>query len=180
MNTLPESAMRTIADQAQQDEVLRRIFLEHFDLPTQDNLIEIGDMAERQAKAGYRAWGMMGIEVALAMANMIISMRKPEAGRGLRVMQDLTYALNANDFWAKNAPILVPVLTVAINAHKDGVALKVDAKNNGEYTVYDKLTSASSLVPLEIFSMILYLVGGPMLMSNRSLPLKIALAPYLT
>ena len=180
MNTLPETATRILADQAQQDEMLRRIFMEHFDLPTGEKLDQIENPVERDAKAGYRAWGLMGIEVALAMANMIIAMKKPDAGRGLRVMQDLTYALNANDFWTKNAPILVPVLTVAINAHKDSVSLKVDAQRNGEYTIYDKLTSASSLVPLEIFSMILYLVGGPMLMSNRSLPLKIALAPYLT
>jgi hypothetical protein len=173
MNTLPESTMRAIAKQSEVDEVLRGIFKEHFDIPTNE------DIEKDPNKMGYRAWAMMAIEVAVSMANMIISMRKPESGRGLRVMQDLVYALNANDFWAKNAPILVPILTVMCNAHKDGVALKVDAMQNSEYTIYDKLTSATQLVPLEIFSMILYLVGGPMLMSNRSLPLKIALAPYL-
>ncbi len=169
----PESAKRIVVDQAQQDEMLRGIFKEHFEIPTNE------EIEAKPEKIGYRAWGLMAIEVAVSMANMIIAMNKPEAGRNFRVMQDLIYALNANDFWAKNAPILVPILTIMCNAHKDGVAIKADAAMNSEYTIYDKLASATSLVPLEIFSMLLYLVGGPMLMSNRSLQLKIALAPYL-
>ena len=179
MNILPEAATKVLADQVQLDESLRKIFFEHFDLPTQDRIAEVQLPEERHAMMGQRAWGMQAVEVAVSMANLIISMRKPEAGRGLRVIQDLMYSLNANDFWTKNAPVIVPILTVAINAHKDYVALKTDAALNREYTLYDKLTSASGLVPLEVFSIILYLVGGPMQMSNRSLQLKMALAPYL-
>lgn len=173
MSTLPEAAMATIADNARKDEVLRKIFMEHFALPSNE------DIEKNPEKVGYRAWGMMAIEVSVSMANLVIAMRHPQSGRSLRAIQDLAYGLNANDFWGKNAPILVPIMTVMINAHQNAVSLKADAVQNREYTIYDKLTSATELVPLEIFSMILYLVGGPSLMATQSLPLKLALAPYL-
>lgn len=175
MNTQPQitDAGKILAKQSEQDEMLRRILSQHFEIPTNE------DIEAKPDKIAYRAWALMAVEVGLAMSNMIIAMRKPESGRSFRAMQDLTYVLNSNDFWVKNAPILVPIITVMMNAHKDGAALKMEARNDGEYTIYDKLTSATSLVCLEIFSILLYLVGGPQLMGVQSLPLKIALAPYL-
>lgn len=165
--------VKVLADQVQQDEMLRKIFAEHFELPTNE------EVEGRPDKIGQRAWTLMAIEVALSCANMVIAMNRPESGRSFRSIQDLLYVLNSNDFWVKNGPVLVPVMAMACNAHKDGVAFKLDAIKNQEYTIYDKLTSATTLVPLEIFSMLLYLVGGPMLMATRSMQLKLALAPYL-
>ena len=120
----------------------------------------------------------MASEVGVALANILISTKNPESGRGYRAVTDLVYALNANDFWLKNAPILIPVLTVVLNAHKDGLNYKMERENLHEYAMYDKLTASTELVALEIFSMLLYLVGGPLLMGVRSGSLKFDLAPF--
>lgn len=174
MNTQPLTIdTKVLVKQSEQDEVIRKILLQHFDVPTNE------EIQEKPDKIAYRAWALLAVEVGLAMANMIIAMRKPDSGRSFRAMQDLTYVLNSNDFWLKNAPVLVPIITVMMNAHKDGVALKMEAAREQEYTIYDKMTSATGLVALEVFSILLYLVGGPLLMTSQSLPLKIALAPYL-
>lgn len=165
--------MKVLVKQTEQDEIMRRILAQHFDMPSNE------DIETKPDKIAYRGWALLAVEVGVAMANMIIAMRKPDSGRSFRAMQDLTYVLNCNDFWVKNAPVLVPIITVMMNAHKDGAALKLEASQEREYTIYDKMTSATSLVQLEIFSILLYLVGGPLLMTAQSLALKIALAPYL-
>lgn len=155
-----------LAQQTQKDDALREIFERHFDLEGQKDNI------------GYQAYARMAVEVCISIANVILSMKHPESRRGLRAIQDLTYGLNSNDFWMKNASVLLPVLTVIINAQKDFATFQLERKTMQEYGSYDKLISGSETVCLEIFSVILYLVGGPSLMSLASAPLKIDLAPH--
>jgi hypothetical protein len=57
--------------------------------------------------------------------------------------------------------------------------MAIRKKELEDYAIYDKMISAADGASLEIFSMLLYLVGGPTLMSEKSLPLKMDLAPYL-
>lgn len=159
-------AMSRVKNIASQDENIEKIFKKYFELDTD----------KHKDNPGYMAWALSALTAAMGVTNVLLAVRHPDSGRGFRAIQDLTYQLGANDFWSKNSPVLVPILTTALNAHKDYIAMRVEAGT--EYAVYDKLMSGAQAMPLEIFSMILYLVGGPMLMATSSLPLKTELAPY--
>lgn len=165
---LKDSIDRTIKNQTIVDDALRDIFKKHFEITEE----------KKNENPGYIAWASYAVEVAVAMSNIIISLNHPEQHRGFRAVSDLTFALNANEFWVKNAPVLVPVLTIILNSHRDYIDMAMQRKDMGEYAVYDKLMGSARIVALEIFPMILYLVGGPMLMSLASLELKKNLAPY--
>jgi len=151
------------------DDAIRDIFRKRFDVDSEAN----------KESPGYQAWALDAIEVGVALANMFIAVSRPESGRGFRMAKDLTYGLNASNFWIKNAPVLMPLITMALNAHADSLNLTIDAATHREYTGYDGLLAAAKAAPLEIFSMLLYLVGGPLLMSVASTPLKLDLMPYL-
>lgn len=169
MSSLQETVSNTLKAQANVDDQLRAIFMKHFEVEseTADN------------DAGRKSWALYAVDTAMAIANVLLAIKKPESGRGFRAISDLIYTLNANEFWNRNSPVLVPVLTVILSSHTDYLSLIVERSKMQEYAVYDKLISSAKIVPLEIFSMILYLVGGPMMMAASSLPLKLDLAPYI-
>jgi hypothetical protein len=73
----------------------------------------------------------------------------------------------------------MPLVHMALNAHRDAVALQVDRAKREEYAQGDTLLAAARAAPLEIFPIIAYCFGGPELMLSASLPLKQELAPYL-
>lgn len=126
---------------------------------------------------GYKAYGMLAVDVAVRLANMFISLKRD---KGLhRVMCDLTFQLNTNEFWQKNATVLLPIMHVCLNTHTDGVMMALDRERNNEYSTNDTLIAASRAAPLELFPVIAYLVGGPSLMLASSLGMKRDLAPYL-
>lgn len=158
----------TINNQTKVDDDLRRVFIKHFEIDSEKN----------KENPGYKAYALSAVEVGIALANIVISLNKPESHRSFRAVSDLVYGLNANDFWVKNAPILVPALTVILNSHRDYVDMMARRTEMAEYAMYDKLASGAKCASLEVFSMLLYLVGGPMLMNVASLSLKIDLAPY--
>lgn len=168
MNATHETIKSIIAQQHSIDTTLRAIFTEHFEL----------DSEKMEQNPGHKAYAGYAVEVAVSLANLILAVRRPESGRSFRAISDLTYALNANEFWLKNAPVLVPVLTTVLNAHKDHMDMIMRRAELSEYAGYDKLMSAASGAPLELFAMMLYLVGGPLLMASSSLALKEDLAPY--
>lgn len=125
---------------------------------------------------GYMAWGLLGVDVAIRLAKMYIAIRD---NKGVyEVACDLTYQLNTNEFWQKNANVLMPLMHMALNAHRDGVMLLAERTARNEYSSNDALISAAKAAPLEIFPVIGYLIGGPSLMVSCSLKLKHDLAPY--
>lgn len=169
MNQVRDKISSIVKQQTTQDEAFDAILKKHFEI----------DGDKNKDNPGYMAWAAAAVPVGIAFANLILAVNNPESGRSFRAMCDLTYNLGANDFWSKNAAVLVPILTVVLNSHKDGMALLVEQDNYKEYALYDKLISGTRVMPLEIFSMLLYLVGGPVLMAAASVPLKLDLAPYL-
>jgi hypothetical protein len=166
---------QVVGKQMEVDGQLRNIFEKHFG--TSKPIDPQSD--SRENNPGYRAYAGYAVEVGIALANIVISVKKPDSGRGFRAISDLTFALNANEFWIKNAPVLVPVLTIVLNSHRDYVDMATRRKELMDYAVFDKMISASDGASLEIFAMLLYLVGGPELMGTASLPLKMDLAPFL-
>jgi hypothetical protein len=151
------------------DGTLRELFIKHLEINSEEN----------KDNPGYKAYAGYAVEVGVALMNLVISIKKPDSGRGFRAVSDLVYTLNANDFWVKNAPVLVPVLTIVLNSHRDYIDMVSRRTELQDYAVYDKMMSAADGASLELFSMLLYLVGGPALMNTNSLPLKMDLAPFL-
>lgn len=129
---------------------------------------------------GYMAWALLAVDVSVRIANVFLAIKNPKEHRTYRAVCDLTYQLNTNEFWAKNASVILPAMHVALNTYRDGVDFELRRRELGEYSTYDSLIAASRSAPLEIFPLIAYLVGGPMLMQSESAPLKLALAPYFT
>lgn len=136
------------------------------------------DARKEQADNGYVAWAMQGLSAGVTLANLFISVNRPNSGRGYAAITDLAYVLNHNEFWGRNSNFLMPIVIVALNAHKDYIALVAETDNMQEYGMYDRVMSGSELTQLEVFVAILFLVGGPELMAKYSTPLKLELAPY--
>lgn len=168
MDNVHSLISETIKKQTALDDSLRGIFIKHFELNAEKN----------KENPGYKAYAYAAVEVGVGLANIVLSLNKPDAARGFRAVSDLVYGLNANEFWVKNAPVLVPALTVILNSHRDYIDMMVRRSEMEDYALFDKLASGAKCASLEVFSMLLYLVGGPMLMNAASLPLKIDLAPY--
>ena len=148
-------------------ERLTEIFMEHYGLNV---------TTENTPDAGYMAYGTLAVDVAVRLANVFLAVK---ADKGVwTVACDLSFQLSTNEFWQKNAAVLVPIMHVCLNTHNDGVMLQVERETRNEYSSHDALISASRAAPLEIFPVIAYLLGGPALMLSASLPLKRDLAPY--
>jgi hypothetical protein len=158
-----------VGKQIEIDGVLRALFAKHFATDTEEN----------KDNPGYRAYAGYAIEVGVALMNLVISIKKPGSSRGFRAVSDLVYTLNANEFWVKNAQVLVPILTIVLNSHRDYVDMAIRKNELQDYAIYDKMMCSADGASLELFSILLYLVGGPSLMNMNSLPLKMDLAPYL-
>ena len=169
MSELQKSIRQVVGKQMEIDGTLRELFIKHLEINSEEN----------KDNPGYKAYAGYAVEVGVALMNLVISIKKPDSGRGFRAVSDLVYTLNANDFWVKNAPVLVPVLTIVLNSHRDYIDMVSRRTELQDYAVYDKMMSAADGASLELFSMLLYLVGGPALMNTNSLPLKMDLAPFL-
>lgn len=166
---------QAVGKQIETDTMLREIFKRHFGVDQPMN----PSSEARSDNPGYRAYALEAVEVGVSLANIVLSIKKPDSGRGFRAISDITYALNANEFWVKNAPVLVPILSIVLNSHRDYADMANRRVEMSDYAIYDKMISASDGASLEIFSMLLYLVGGPELMTMQSLPMKMDLSPFL-
>lgn len=161
---------RAASNIAVADTAWEEIFMRHFQLEGKK---------DDPAHVALMAYGLPAVDVAKRLMNMFVAMRNPQSGRSYSAICDLTYQLNTNIFWQKNASMLLPVIHVILNTHRDGVAMQVDRATREEYAQGDTLLAASRAAPLEIFPIIAYGLGGPELMLSASLPLKQELAPYI-
>jgi hypothetical protein len=163
--------VRNAAEQrVTQDEILQNIFLKHYGVIHEQT-------KEKDAQdPGYLAWAMYAVDVSMHIARAFLNVKRNSGT--YESLCAFTYQLATNDFWQKNASVLMPLIHMALNTHRDGVMLTAERETRGEYSTYDALISASRAAPLEIFPVIAYLIGGPTLMVNTSLQLKLDLAPY--
>jgi len=166
---------QAVSKHMETDSMFRDIFKKHFGISAP---MDPASNA-KQDNPGYRAYALEAVEAGVALANIVLSIKKPDSGRGFRAVSDLTYTLNGNEFWVKNAPVLVPILSIVLNSHRDYADMAARRIELSDYAVYDKMISASDGAALEIFAMLLYLVGGPELMTMQSLAMKMDLAPFM-
>jgi hypothetical protein len=168
MNEDMGKVVEALAPMTREDAAIQNIFIKYFELDTEEN----------KKDAGYLAWGNMGLHVAVVLANVILAAKRGMAGRNFRALCDLTFKLSGNDFWLKSSAFLMPLLIVSLNAVKDNVVMQEDAKTLSQFATYDILIRGTEMVPLEIFTGILYLIGGDEIMARLSTPMKLELAPY--
>lgn len=163
MNDIEQAILKAAKETADLDNKLTEIFTRHFKL-------------HDGQPADYMAYGLLAVDIAVRLANLFLSIKKDKGVH--RVACDLTYQMNTNIFWQKNASVLLPVIHVCLNTFSDGMQLIAERMVNSEYASGDTLIAASRAAPLEIFPIIAYLLNGPELMVSASLPLKRELAPY--
>lgn len=152
------------------DTAWEEIFMRYF---------ELTDRGKDPQDAGLMAYGLAAVDVAKRMMNLFVAIKNPASNRTYSAICDLTYELNTNIFWQKNANVLMPLMHAGLNTHRDSIALQVDRARREEYAQGDTLLAACRAMPLEIFPVIAYLLGGSKLMLASSLGLKTELAPYL-
>lgn len=145
---------------------IRNILLEQF---------EVGDAAQ---SAGYKAYATLAAEVGVSVANIFLALQNKGAGRTYVALCDLVYQLNANKFWVDNASAIHPLIVSALSAHKDSGMFELDRHTQDTYALHDGLWYASIYAPLEIFTQIALLLGGPALLNKHSTTIKTALMPY--
>ena len=143
-------------------------------------LIKYLEIEENKAKenAGYVAWAGYALATGLTLANMLLALKRPDSGRSTRAIADITYVLNTNEFWTRNSGFLMPLVILSVNAQKDYVLLASEYRDNQQYATHDRVLRGVEAMGLEIFTAILYLVGGPELMAKSSMGLRMELAPY--
>jgi hypothetical protein len=136
------------------------------------------DESENKQDNAYQALTTLAQETAVALANLVVNMKRPDTGRTFRAMYDLTIGLNANLFWSKFAGNLMPLVQAVMQNHLDSVSLQLE-RGDDKLGPYDKLIMGAEASPLDLFSMILCLVGGPTLQVKNSVILKKELMPLL-
>lgn len=164
-----DDLVRAMQDRAKKqlglNHTMQEIFTRHFKLREED-----------KADVGYMAYGLMAVDVAVILVNMFQSVKQDRGA--LNIVRDLTFTLNANKFWQNSAPVLVPLLQASTNAASDALFAQADRATNEAYQQDDALLMGARAMPLEMFPMIAFLLGGAQLMQECSLALKRELAPY--
>ena len=168
MNDMVMKAVEATKPNRKEDESIEKILTKYLDI--EQNI--------KDENAGYVAWATSALSAGITLANLFIAVNRPGSNRGYAAITDLAYVLNHNEFWARNSNFLMPIVIVALNAHKDYVSLLAETDDKKEYGMYDRVMRGSELTQLEVFVAILFLVGGPDLMAKYSTPLKLDLAPY--
>lgn len=159
MNKVTEAASKLSA----RDDKLTSIFNDVF-------------LAKTDTNPDYQATAGLAVDCALRLANVVLSARKNEGV--LRGYMDLIVGLNGNPFWGKFSPILIHPLHSAMQAQADYALLRLEKSGDPNSTHSDELISEAKLAGLEIFTMILYCLGGHEMMALKSIELKKRLAAY--
>ena len=140
--------------------------------------LEIDD-EKNENNLAYKGWAIGALQVGVTVANLLMAIKQPDSGRNFRAISDLSYILNVNEFWSRNSSFLMPLIIITLNSHKDYLSLASEPKEKREYAAFDRVLRGCEMVGLDIFSALLYLVGGPDLMGRSSASLKLELSPYL-
>lgn len=150
------------------------------DTQIQQILIKYLEIEQHKEKEnhGYVAWATSALSVAYSLTNMLLALKRPDSGRNMRAITDLAFILNTNDFWTRNSAFLMPLVILAVNGQKDYTLIASENRDNQQYATHDRVLRGVESIGLELFTAILYLVGGPELMAKSSMHLRMELAPF--
>jgi hypothetical protein len=93
----------------------------------------------------------------------------------ITAIADLTFALNTNTFWIKNATYLVPILNMSINAFLDANDMAIREQE----PIWDNLQYHNRNCWLELLPAIVFCLKGRLAMRKYSLEMKKTFEPFL-
>lgn len=148
-----------------------RALAQHFFIPptpADPKSLEGVEFPRKQAEAA------LAVELVCSLVNMFGVMAGLKNYSGESAIADLTFTLNTNPFWIKNAAFLMPILSVAVNAFQDNTRLKANPS-----PLWEKLQYHNASVWLEILPAVLFCLKGAAAMHEKSLEMKQAFDKFL-
>lgn len=121
-----------------------------------------------------QAEAALAVELVCSLVNMFGVMAGIKNYSGESAIADLTFTLNTNPFWVKNAAYLMPILGVAVNAFQDNTQLKTNPS-----PLWEKLHYHNASVWLEILPAVMFCLKGASAMREKSLEMKQAFDKFL-
>jgi hypothetical protein len=121
-----------------------------------------------------QAEAALAVELVCSLVNMFGVMAGLKNYSGELAIADLTFTLNTNPFWVKNAAYLMPILGTAVNAFQDNTQLKANPS-----PLWEKLQYHNASVWLEILPAVLFCLKGAAAMREKSLEMKQAFDKFL-
>lgn len=112
------------------------------------------------------------VEVVCSIANVFGVMNGLRNFMPEQAITDLTFALNTNQFWIRNAQYLMPILNSAINASLDG---RTQSLETG--TLWGNMQYHNKFAWLELLPAIMFCLRGNTEMRRVSLEMKKAFEP---
>lgn len=111
---------------------------------------------------------VLAIEVVCSLANIFgVSQGFKNYSPEIALL-DLTFTLNTNPFWVRNASYLMPLVNASINASLDG---SMQLATPGD-SLWDKLRYHHKNMWLELLPAVLYCLSGYKIMREKSLEMK--------
>lgn len=161
MNDITQEVTRHAA----REEEIRKILMESF-------------LVNEKSNADYRATGELAVDCGIRLFSVLLNLRKPNTGLNHRATMEMLVGLNGNPFWAQKGAWLMPLMHSAAQAQADYALFLLDKSSKPNVTANDELIAQCKFMCLEVFTALLYLLGGYELMAMKSIELKKRLAPY--
>lgn len=148
-----------------------RALAQHYFTPTKPADPKDPAAAEYPRKQAEAA---LAVELVCSLVNMFGVMAGIKNYSGESAIADLTFTLNTNPFWVKNAAYLMPVLGAAVNAFQDNTLLKVNLS-----PLWAQMQYHNASVWLEVLPAVLFCLKGAAAMREKSLEMKQAFDKFL-
>jgi hypothetical protein len=147
-----------------------RALAQHYFLPPKSN-----DPKDNTPEFARRlADGTGAVELVCSLVNVFGSLLGHRVYSAENAIADLTFSLNTNQFWVKNAANLMPIVSATVNAALDVPKLKLQSQ-----PIWLDLEKHSKLMWLEILPAILLCLKGYSGMREQSLEIKQAFEKFL-
>lgn len=114
------------------------------------------------------------VELVCSLVNVFGVMAGSKVYSGEAAIADLTFSLNTNIFWVKNAANLMPILSATVNAFLDNQKLKMV-----QQPIWNDLQYHHRTMWLEVLPAILLCLKGYSAMREQSLEMKQAFEKFI-
>lgn len=147
-----------------------RALAEHYFLPHKSN-----DPKDNTPEFARKlADGVGAVELVCSLVNVFGALIGHKVYSAEGAIADLTFALNTNQFWIKNAANLMPIVSAAVNAVMDNPKLKLQNQ-----PIWAHMEQHNKMVWLEILPAVLLCLKGYGGMREQSLEIKQSFEKFL-
>ena len=107
------------------------------------------------------------VSVVVSMCNIFSALYSENNNFAMTAIVDLTFALNSNTFWVKNAGYFMPLVNAAVNAAQD-----FRDQELVDEPVWETMKQHNRMQWLEILPAVVFLASGYVAMRKYSLEMK--------